>query len=303
MSTPLPIHKLPPLSSLRGFEAAARLQSLRAAAEELHLTHPAVANQVQRLEESLGVKLFKRAGRHIELTAAGERFYPHVRDAIITLIHGAEGVRQLQKSSPLRVQVYVTTSIRWLAPRLAKFHEDHPDVELQLMTYSVDWAFDEANADIAIIFRDTPVPEHLHWSPLFSSELFPVCSPSMLEGGTVSPEDLKQFPLVGVYTESWSWDSWLRLQSSSSTSLEEAPPRDHIIVDTLAAALEMAVRGEGVALVNGPFADDDIAAGRLTNPVNEVVETSGEWGVICHRDVAEDPRVMAFIDWLVSQVD
>lgn len=224
MSTPLPIHKLPPLSSLRGFEAAARLQSLRAAAEELHLTHPAVANQVQRLEESLGVKLFKRAGRHIELTAAGERFYPHVRDAIITLINGAEGVRQLQHSSPLRVQVYVTTSIRWLAPRLAKFHEDHPEVELQLMTYSVDWAFDEANADIAIIFRDSPVPSHLHWTRLFPSELFPVCSPSMMTEDEISPEDLKQFPLVGVYTEGWSWDSWLRLQSSSS--LEESTPRD-----------------------------------------------------------------------------
>lgn len=301
MSTPLPIHKLPPLSSLRGFEAAARLQSLRAAAEELHLTHPAVANQVQRLEESLGVKLFKRAGRHIELTAAGERFYPHVRDAIITLINGAEGVRQLQHSSPLRVQVYVTTSIRWLAPRLAKFHEDHPEVELQLMTYSVDWAFDEANADIAIIFRDSPVPSHLHWTRLFPSELFPVCSPSMMTEDEISPEDLKQFPLVGVYTEGWSWDSWLRLQSSSS--LEESTPRDHVIVDTLAAALEMAVRGEGVALVNGPFADDDIAAGRLTNPVGKVVETSGEWGIICHRDVAKDPRVMAFTDWLVSHIN
>lgn len=249
------------------------MQSLRAAAEELHLTHPAVANQVQRLEESLGVKLFKRAGRHIELTAAGERFYPHVRDAIITLINGAEGVRQLQHSSPLRVQVYVTTSIRWLAPRLAKFHEDHPEVELQLMTYSVDWAFDEANADIAIIFRDSPVPSHLHWTRLFPSELFPVCSPSMMAEDEISPEDLKRFPLVGVYTEGWSWDSWLRLQSSSS--LEESTPRDHVIVDTLAAALEMAVRGEGVALVNGPFADDDIAAGRLTNPVGKVVETSG----------------------------
>ena len=86
MPTPLPLQELPPLSSLKGFEAAARLLSLRAAAEELHLTHPAIVSQIQRLEESLHVKLFAREGCHVVLTVAGQRFYPVVREALAAAI-------------------------------------------------------------------------------------------------------------------------------------------------------------------------------------------------------------------------
>lgn len=303
MLTPLPLKKLPPLSSLRGFEAAARLQNFRAAAEELHLTHPAIANQIQRLEESLDVKLFERQGRHVVLTEAGDRFYPHVREAITTLINGAEAARQLSHVDPLRMQVYVTTSIRWLAPRLVQFYDSHPEVELQVMTYSVGWEFDEANADIAIIYRDTPLPSHLHWTPLFSSQIFPVCSPEMLQGleRPLPFGDLKSYPLIEVYTESWSWESWFNELSPTLPKYESSYPRGKIVVDTLAAALEMAERGEGVALVNGPFADDALADGRLINPANRVKESQGEWGIVCHKDIAFNRRVGALISWLTSQ--
>lgn len=304
MLTPLPLNKLPPLSSLRGFEAAARLQNLRAAADELHLTHPAIANQIQRLEESLGVKLFERQGRHVVLTVAGHRFYPHVREAISTLINGAEAARQLHHADPLRMQVYVTTSIRWLAPRLVQFYDSHPDVELQVMTYSVGWEFDEANADIAIIYRDTPLLSHLHWVPLFPSQIFPVCSPGMLQ--EIEPplplEDLKNYPLIEVYTESWSWESWFSALSPTLPTHESCFTRGKIVVDTLAAALEMAERGEGVALVNGPFADDALADGRLINPANKVKESQGEWGIVCHKDTASNRRVSCLINWLISQI-
>ncbi|MCA1772504.1 MAG: LysR family transcriptional regulator [Halomonas sp.] len=303
MTTPLPLHKLPPLSSLRGFEAAARLQNLRAAAEELHLTHPAIANQIHRLEENLGVKLFERKGRNILLTAAGHRFYPHVRDAITTLISGAEAARHLYDADPLRMQVYVTTSIRWLAPRLAQFHESYPEIELQVMTYSVGWDFDEANADVAIIYRDTPLPDHLHWTPLFPSQIFPVCSPDMLDERQrpLSPEQLKNYPLIEVYTESWTWSNWLNALNPPLSSHEHEYPKGSIIVDTLAAALEMAERGEGVALVNGPFADDALADGRLVNPADQVIDSPGEWGLVCHKDMISSERIKRLIDWLSSQ--
>lgn len=303
MTSPLPLHKLPPLSSLRGFEAAARLQSLRAAAEELHLTHPAIANQIHRLEDSLGVKLFERRGRNIILTDAGHRFYPHVRDAITTLISGAEAARHLHDVDPLRMQVYVTTSIRWLAPRLAQFHESHPEIELQVMTYSVGWEFDETNADVAIIYRDTPLPDHLHWTPLFPSQIFPVCSPDMLQGleWPLSPEQLSNYPLIEVYTESWTWDNWLNALDPKLSSYEQECPKGSIVVDTLAAALEMAERGEGVALVNGPFADDALADGRLVNPADRVIDSPGEWGLVCHKDMISSERIKCLIDWLSSQ--
>lgn len=298
MPTPLSLHKLPPLSSLKGFEAAARLLSLRAAAEELHLTHPAIANQIQRLEESLDVKLFAREGRHVVLTPAGERFYPVVREALAGLVQGAEALRQMQHAQPLRLQVYVTTSIRWLAPRLTRFQAEHPEIELKLTTCSVGWEFDEANADVGIVFQEAPLAEHLHWQPLFASRLFPVCSPELLEGesGPLAPEALRTLPLIGVYTEGWNWDSWFELQE-----LGPCPSRNCIVVDTLAVALEMALRGEGVALVNGPFADADLLGGRLVNPTGQVIDGRGEWGAVCHRELEQDERVATVLRWLETQ--
>lgn len=299
-TAPLPLDRLPPLTALKGFEATARLSSLRAAAEELHLSHPAIANQIQRLEQSLGTKLFARRGRHIELTECGRRFYPIVRDALEALVLGAEALRREPCRAPLRVQVYVTTSIRWLAPRLARFHQRHPEIELKIKTYSLDWAFDSAHADIAILFRDGPLPPRLVWTPLFPSTLTPVCSPSLVAGHSLplSPEALQTFPLIGVYTESWSWQGWLDTQSPSAA--RPAPPRA-LQVDTLAAALEMATRGEGIALVNGPFAKDDLATGLLINPAGKVQPASGEWGIAYPVHLADDPRVQAFTAWLLSQ--
>ncbi|ASJ70663.1 LysR substrate-binding domain-containing protein [Granulosicoccus antarcticus] len=298
MPTPLPLQELPPLSSLKGFEAAARLLSLRAAATELHLTHPAIVNQIQRLEQNLGVKLFAREGRHIILTDAGQRFYPVVREALTGLAQGAKALRQMQQSQPLTVQVYVTTSIRWLAPRLADFQSAHPDVKLKLMTCSIGWEFDEANADVGIVFRDGPLAEHLHWQPLFESRLFPVCSPQMLEGCTLPlpDETLKTLPLIGVYTEGWNWDSYFQ-----ALGLGPCPSRNCIVVDTLIVALEMAARAEGVALVNGPFADEDLLSGRLVNPTGQVIAGGGAWGAVCHRKLAQDARVATFLNWLHIQ--
>ncbi len=300
MPTPLPLQELPPLSSLKGFEAAARLLSLRAAAQELNLTHPAIVNQIQRLEENLQVKLFAREGRYVTLTPAGERFYPVVREALAGLAQGAKALRQMQNTPPLTVQVYVTTSIRWLAPRLADFKKAHPEIELRLMTCSSDWEFDEANADVGIIFRDTPLAEHLYWLPLFESRLIPVCSPQLLganAGASIQLEDvLNSLPLIGVYTEAWSWDSYFE-----SMGLGSCHSQNRVVVDTLAVALEMAVRGEGVALVNGPFADEDLSSGRLINPTGQVTGGQGEWGAVCHRELAQDLRVATLLEWLEVQ--
>ncbi|MDO6459613.1 LysR substrate-binding domain-containing protein [Granulosicoccaceae sp. 1_MG-2023] len=287
------------MKSLKGFEAAARLQSIRGAADELNLTHPAITHQIHALEEHLGTKLFTRDGRNIIMSAEGKLFYPYVRQAIETLINGTETLRRAAMSHPLRVQVYVTTSIRWLAPRLRDFRERHPNIDLHLNTCSVGWEFDEANADIGLVHRRrTPLAAHLHWTKLFDSKLVPVCSPQLLEGKQVplQPEDLLAYPLLQVYTEGWSWDDWF----NQTTISGRISTKSRIVIDTLAVALEMAIRGEGIALVNGPSADDDLKSGRLIKPVAQSVDSLGEWGVICRQDMRNDTRVAAFVDWLIE---
>ena len=297
------LRKLPPLKALKGFEAAARLQSVRGAAEELNLTHPAISHQIQTLETSLACKLFFREGRHIRLTEAGEQYYQFVRKALDILIIGTEEIRCNTSKPALRVQTYITTSIRWLTPRLPKLKKLHPDISLEVHTYNADWEFDEKHADVAIIYNTQPLPDYLHWQLFFESKVFPVCSPEFLKQlpQNIEAEMLTDYPLISVHTEEkyWSWKDWF--ESAQVNFLEKKQPSNVMEVDTLAAALELAIIGEGIALVNGPFADRDLASGRLVIPVSHQANGFGEWGIVCHKNMVNDHRVKTFIDWLLVQ--
>ena len=291
---PIDLRKLPPLKALKGFEAATRRQSVREAADELCLTHPAISHQIQLLEADLGVQLFSRDGRTVVPTPAGRLFYRHVREALDTLIEGAETVRRSAANQPLRVQTYVTASIRWLARRLPEFTALHPDVNLLLTTCAVDWEFDELNADVGLVYCETTPDPHFHWVPLFDYRLVPVCSPQLLGGrrSLATAQELAALPLVSIYTEARNWETWFE---SAGVPFDANPT---IVVDTLAVALEMALAGRGVALMNGPFAQEDLAAGRLVQPFPLDVLCPGAWGLICRTDHRDNPRVRLFVDWL-----
>lgn len=301
MANKFELRRLPPLKALRGFEAATRHQSIRDAADELCLTHPAVSHQVQLIEEALGVALFAQEGRHIVSTEEGRALYPYVRSAFESLLAGVEAVHRHALDKPLRVQTYVTASIRWLAKRVPHFLHDHPEVKLTLSTCAVEWEFDDVHADVGLVYCETPpdLGKH-HWVPLFEYPLFPVCSPSLMKKlqGEVSIEAMMEQPLVAIYTEVQNWETWLR-----SAGLELQPTAPFMMVDTLAVALEMALDGEGIALVNGPFADQDLADGRLVKPVEHKAICPGNWGLICRKDMRENLRIKTFMDWIAAHVD
>lgn len=297
MSGKIDLRKLPPLNALKGFEATTRRQSVREAAEELCLTHPAVSYQIQLLEEDFGVALFARDGRSIVPTPEGRMFYGYARKALELLIQGAETVRGSRRERPLRVQTYVTASLRWLAPRIPEFAAAHPDVKLLLSTCAPDWEFDPSLADVGLVYRDgEPGPEYC-WVPLFEYRLFPVCSPQLRArlGERPQPQDLLKLPLVVIYSEARQWDLWFE-----SAAVAYAP-NSQVVVDTLALALEFALGGHGVALVNGPFVGPELASGRLVRPVDHEAQCPGAWGLICRQEVRDTPRVDAFIRHLVSQ--
>jgi LysR family transcriptional regulator, glycine cleavage system transcriptional activator len=291
--TKIDLRKLPPLNALKGFEATTRRQSVREAADELCVTHPAVSHQIQLLESDLGVPLYSREGRAIVPTPEGLLFYGYVRKALDTLIEGAEALRRSRLEKPLRVQTYVTASIRWLASRIPAFQESHPDVRLQLSTCALEWDFDESLGDVGLVYLETPPGPEFEWVPLFDYALYPVCSPAMRQRlpERAQPKDLVGLPLVVVYTETRNWDIWFQAAQVDYT------PGSRVVVDTLAIALQMALDGAGVALANGPFADDDLRSGRLVVPTDHVVRCPGGWGLICRRDALENPKVQAFMTW------
>jgi LysR family glycine cleavage system transcriptional activator len=299
MKNRLDLHKLPPLKALKGFESTARLLSFRKAAEELNLTHPAISHQIRALEESLGITLFVREGRQAVLTAGGRRLYPVVRDVLERLINACEVLRQDARQAPLRVQTYISVSIRWLSHRLPRFRVLHPTIALQLLSSIQEQHFDEASADIGLIFCRTPPEGGLHWVPLLPSRLFPVCSPTLIdiEREHLKPKDLLNYPLLTITSEDWQWQDWF-----NSADLGERKINQAISVDSTAIALEMAMDGEGIALVNGPFADRELKAGRLIQPVSHRVEGLGEWGLVCRKDRLEQVSIRAFVEWLQEDV-
>ena len=294
---PIDLRKLPPLKALKGFEAAARLQSIRGAAEELNLTHPAISHQIHTLEDDLGIKLFARQGRNVRLTDAGKAFYPAVCQALELLISSSEALRNQAQTPPLRLQAYITLSIRWLASRLSRFRSQHPEIAIHLTANNSAWDFDEANADIGLIYSRSAVAEHLHWVELFPSVVYPVCSPDLVQNRKLplSAADLQEYPLLMVSSEKgyWSWEDWFADLDTAMT-LVHTP----VVVDTLAVALEMAVAGQGIALVNGPVADDDLASGKLIRPVKETTQGTGQWGIAVPRQLLNNPQAGLFIDWL-----
>jgi LysR family glycine cleavage system transcriptional activator len=219
-----------------------------------------------------------------------------VRLALETLIEGTESVRRSRAGTPQRVQTYVTASIRWLARRLPDFVASHPDVRLQLSTCAFDWDFDESSADVGLVYcAEVPGPEY-RWVPLFPYTLTPVCSPALAAalGPDPAPAALLELPLVEIYSEQHNWDIWCEAAQLVYTQ------RPAIVVDTLAVALEIALQGRGVALVNGPYAEDDLAAGRLQQAVRHQVTCPGAWGLICRQDAYANERVKTFMDWLAG---
>ncbi len=296
MTDKIDLRKLPPLNALKGFEVTTRRHSVREAADELCLTHPAISYQIQLLEEDFGIQLFTREGRSIVPTPEGRIFYGYARKALELLIEGAETIRSARRERPLRVQTYVTASLRWLAPRITAFSKTRPDIKLLLSTCAADWEFDESLADVGLVYRETPPQSEYCWEPLFDYRLFPVCAPQLRARLAEQPEprDLLELPLVIIYSESRQWDLWFEAAGVPYK------PNSQLVVDTLALALEFALDGNAVALVNGPFVDAELASGRLVRPVAHEAQGPGGWGLICRREVRETPRVAAFIEFLTG---
>jgi len=291
---------LPPLGTLKGFEAAARLGSFRRAAEELNVTHVAISHQIKQLETDLDRLLFLREGRQVVLTPEGRIFHEYVRQSLDWLLTGAGILRRSGPDAELRIETYVTVAIRWLSLRLPRFQAAHPEIKFSLNTRRTEWWFDEANTDVAIMYVDRDLPASLKARRLFEGSLFPVCSPAVLEhlGPGLNAADLLSLPLIEVSSAPNDWRDWCR-----TAGIDTVPTRRFQKVDTYAMALELAKGGAGVAMLNGPFADRELRNRKLVQPVALTAKSRGCWAVIWRADRSSDKRVRTFVDWISSEAE
>ena len=286
--------RLPPLSALRPFEAAARLESFSRAAEELHLTHGAVSHQVRALEEHLGTPLFARHGKRVSLTAAGRRFAERVRDALEEIGRAADAART-RNDRRLSVSVLPSYASRWLMPRLIRFMDRHPglDVSVNASINLVNFAADEV--DIAIRFGRGPWPP-LACEMFLEDEYFPVASPKT-KGLPRTPEDLLS-PGVRIIREDRDyWGTWFKAAGVDFEDRVRGP-----LFNDSTYSLQAAARGEGIALARRSIVEEDLERGVLKRLFSLSVPSYERYWFVAPKESFEAPNVRAFREWVKEEL-
>jgi DNA-binding transcriptional LysR family regulator len=291
--------RLPPLSSLRVFEAAARHNSFRKAADELNLTASAVSHGIQTLENWLGAELFYRETRGLRLTGAGEIYAPLVNQALSLLAKATDQLPGRKATGTLSVSSAPTFANKILLPRLEKFTAQFPDIRVRIDTSQrrVDLTLDDF--DIAIRFASTKKPAP-NWTLLAVETLMPVCSPSLKEqfGAASDASRLSRAPLIHVTSVSTDWSHWFAASGMEAPSSIDGGLR----VDTVQMAFDAAVRGLGVVLGRRPLVDDEIESGRLVPLVGETIPSGSGYWLVTAQTEFQKPEVKLFRRWLLSEL-
>lgn len=296
---------LPPLNSLRAFEAAARHLSFTKAARELHVTPAAVSQQIRQLEEFYGLPLFRRTTRSLILTDAAQIALPDIKEAFERLMDANRRLLSDRHGNILTVSSSPSMGERWLLPRLERFRALHPDIDIRIDTTDRLADFVNDRVDIAIRYGRGNY-EGLEADVLMQDVAYPVCSPALLEGEHPlrSPADLRHHTLLHP---EWrqerdaqpSWQMWLRAAGVTGVDVTRGL---RFSSDTMLA--HAAADGLGVALAISSMVQRELADGRLVRPFGEegsqLVTTFRPYLVYPKRNLAL-PRVAAFRDWALKE--
>jgi LysR family glycine cleavage system transcriptional activator len=287
--------RLPPLSALRPFEAAARLESFSRAAEELHLTHGAVSRQVRALEDHVGAALFSRHGKRVAITPAGRAFAERIRNALQEIAQAADAVGPARRADRLTVSVLPSFASRWLMPRLIGFMDAHPKIEVNVLATTALANFATDEVDVAIRFGRGPWPG-LVCERFLDDEYFPVASPKMNRGRLPrEPRDLLRMRIMREDRD--SWERWFEAAGVALPGRLEGPS-----FNDSTYSLQAAARGEGVAMGRRSIVAEDLARGTLKRLFRIGVASPESYWFVSPKELAATPRVKAFRDWVKAEL-
>lgn len=288
--------RLPSLNALRAFEAAARHESFTAAAEELFVTHAAVSRHIRELEEWLGTELFSRTGRGVELTDAGRRYGVRLTPIFDNMTEATREAAAQGKVRILNVSVEPSIASRWLVPRLGRFNELHPDIELNIDPDNRLVDFHSDNADLGIRYGLGRWSDVEIQKLISDVDIFPVCSPRLINGsGPLTPGDLADFNLLHESRKQY-WTDWL--QGAGVTGVEDW--RGTVFQGHL--AIEAAEAGQGFALGDMILCTDAMADGRLTRPFALDMRDHGGYFIVRAKGSKESAPARAFREWLQAEM-
>ena len=294
--------RLPSLDTLRVFSVAARHMSFTKAADELHLTQSAVSHRVRALEEELGVLLFDRRPRRLELTHAGQTLAQRVDQSVADIARTIADLELGDDTRRLTVTMLPSVASRWLVPRLPHFHALHPDIELQLIADPRLFDLRTARIDLAIRFGRGTYPGYAV-TKLMPDHVFPVCSPRLIvhRGPVTTIETLLDLPLLhdsategdGSGTD---WRSWLTHVGRSEAACDNGQR-----FSDAGLLIDAAVLGLGVALARASLVFDHIASGTLICPLRLAAPTAFAYYLLSLPEVTTLQKIVRFRDWLQAE--
>jgi LysR family transcriptional regulator, glycine cleavage system transcriptional activator len=288
------VRRLASLNALKAFESASRHSSFSLAAAELNVTHAAISRHIRELEASLGIKLFHRTGRGVELTEQGADFGRDITPAFDILAQATERYAKPRAVSQLVISAEIAFAALWLVPRLGRFTSKHPTVDLVLDPTNRLVDFSKNEADIGIrcgkgTWRDVEATK------LADAELSPVCSPAFLKLRRIAtPADLVRATLLQEEDKE-HWRDWLDVAGLGDCPPPSGPTlRGHL-------ALAAAESGQGFALADGIQAVDALTAKRLVRPFDVVVRSQAYY-LVRGIKTKESKAAAAFRTWIEAEI-
>jgi len=306
MSAPSPFVRTRPVSvgNLRTFEAVARLQSFRAAADELALTQSAVSRQIQALESEVGASLFLRHTRAVEITSAGALLLQSTLQLLPRLDATVRQIRRGTTRKGVSVTTFASFASMWLIPRLEAFQREHPDIDIRIDASDTVLDLDTADIDVALRYgREQAMPAHA--LRLFGEQLTPVASPWLLKGAPAvrDAQDLAQFPFIEAgdahrnHLEWLTWQRWLQAHG-----LSHFAPRRWLYFNYAHQMVQAALTGQGVVLARLSMVSESLANGDLVEvlPGHRIDSPLSYWLVTGPRS-AQRAEIVDFCAWLQTQ--
>ncbi len=300
------MRRLPPLNSIRAFEATARHLSFSKASEELNVTPGAVSQQVKVLEDYLNLKLFKRKNRMILLTDEAQISLPLLTESLDNMSQAIDMICEQSNDKPLTVTVSPTFASRWLMPRLSSFRNEYPDIDVRID--ATNDIVDLVNDDIDVGIRfGTGEYSRLEAEFLFSQNVIPVCSPKLLDGKVKleMPEDLENHTLLHAHGDYFfiesvqvDWEMWF-----ATMGIENINARHGLHFSQHNLLIEAAIRGQGVALVGDVVINDELKSGQLVKLFEDTdIPLNLSYYLIYSKNRSNQPRIQAFRQWLLDEV-
>lgn len=290
--------QLPPLNSLKNFEAVGRLLSFTRAAKELNVTQAAVSHQVKVIEEYLGVALFERYPRQLALTEQGKALLPEVIEAFDKMSTAIGTVQKEPSNNMVSVRLAPSFAAKWLSPRLKYFWLQYPEIDLCLYHAHPSVDFDREDIDIAVTYGKGNWPG-VKSDLLLSLDFFPVCTPAFMSNDKPL-SDINNFKYYTLLHDAnyECWADWIKL-----AGIGEVNSSKGTIIDDTNVLIQAAVDGQGIAMGSTTFVQDLLDAGKLIKPFDITLVNEFAYYIVYPQAHLKNPSVKAFKNWLIELID